>query len=270
MYLYFCLYSYICNYEYRSKYMFINDRMFVCTYMLCMLYIHIHTCLSSGQVPHLVDTWQPSWTLRDLLKHILKLFTEPNLSFISNDYLQVAIAWSYAKFLNDKNENEKNEIDYNEECKKTGDVNAIVDNGVTCQLNVIEEEKENEGRDIIEYLKDIIPSNLNINWNILRQTNLDGVEEHMRGYNKIEQIYLNSLCLYLYDYDLYIETVKKMVQFYSLPIEYYEDSYIKNNLNTNTDNTDLNSKFSIPIIVDCDNSIMAESMTTYEKNSEEK
>lgn len=263
MYLYFCLHSYICNFEYRCKCLFINDRKFVCAYVLCILYIHIHTYLSSGQVPHLVDTWQPSWTLRDLLEHILKLFTEPNLSYISTDYLQVAVAWSYAKFLNDKIENEKNENGYNEECKKTGDVKAIV-------VNVTEEEKENTGRDIIEYLKDIIPSNLNINWIILRQTNLDGVEEHMRGYNKIEQIYLNSLCLYLYDYDLYIETVKKMVQFYSLPIVYYEDNYIENDLKMNTDNTDLNSNFSIPIIVDCDNSIMAESMITYEKNSEEK
>jgi hypothetical protein len=139
-------------------------------------------------------------------------------------------------------------------------------------LNVAEEERENEGRDIIDYLQDIIPSNLYINWNILKHSNLDTVEKHMRGYTKLEIIYLNSLCLYLYDYDLYIETVRKMVQFYSLPIQYNEDNHIENNLdiNADTEETNLNPKLSIPIIVGCDNSITAQSLITYEKDCEEK
>lgn len=224
----------------------------------------------------MIDIWQPSWTLRDLLEHILKLFVEPNLSYISNDYLQVAISWSYAKFLNDKNENDLKENNYDSindsDFKKTEEINDFCDDGVKSPLNVTEEERENEGRDIIDYLQDIIPSNLNINWNILKHANLDTVEEHMRGYTKLEQIYLNSLCLYLYDYDLYIETVKNMVQFYSLPIQYNEDMYIENNsdIYADTGETHLNQELSIPVIVDCDNSITAQSMITYDKDCEEK
>ena len=90
------------------------------------------------------------------------------------------------------------------------------------------EEEEEEHCPILEYLRSMIPMEIPIDTVSLRLNSLRDVEEIMSRFSELERMYLNTLCLYLYDYDKYVDMVRMFVEKHSIPIDYLTDHLTEN------------------------------------------
>lgn len=154
------------------------------------------------------------------------------------------MSWCYAKAVDDdrgdevegsnddanKGKNDKNNYENNEgkndenEGKNEGennDKNYNENNNKNSKQNQNEEEHP-----ILNHLHSIIPEEvfINIDTSLLKHSSLSEVENYMKELSKLDNMYINSICMYLYDYNQYMDIVQDFVQRFAIP-GVVEDKY---------------------------------------------